>query len=105
MTLKLTNEEGVTPGTNSVGFLLYKNGVTTNPDVLSGKISFFGNSFTSPSVAQKSCEWRSGYADVSMLDDAETLGTNITAYVHYFTEHKSGTYSRNLSFTIGYEDI
>ena len=92
-------------GTNSVSFQLYKDGVTTNPDMLTGMISFFGNSFTSPSVAQKSCEWRSGFVDVSSVADAENLGTDVTAYVHYFTAHKAGTYSRNLSFTIGYEDV
>lgn len=105
VTLSLTDEAGVSGGTNSMNFLLYKDGVTTSPDVLTGRISFFGNSFTSPSVAQKSCEWRSGIVDVSSVADAENLGTDVTAYVHYFTAHKAGTYSRNLSFTIGYEDV
>ena len=104
VTLSLTDEAGVSAGTNSVTFQLYKDGDTTSADVLTGMISFFGSSFTAPATAQKSCEWRSGSVDVSSIADAENLGTDVTAYVHYFTAHKAGTYSRNLSFTIGYEN-
>ncbi len=105
VTLSLTDEAGVTVGTNSVSFQLYKDGDTTSSDVLTGMISFFGSSFTAPAAAQKSCEWRSGIVDVSSIADAENLGTDVTAFVHYFTAHKAGTYSRNLSFTIGYENV
>lgn len=105
VTLSLTAEADVTAEAGRVAFPLFKDGDTTSTDRLNATISFFGNSYTTPAAAQVSCEWMSGAVDTSAMAAAENLGTDVTAYVHYFTAHKAGTYSRNLSFTIGYEDI
>ena len=105
VTLSLTAASDVTEESGRIEFPLFKDGDTSSSDKLNASISFFGNSYTTPAAAQTACEWMAGSVDTSSLGRAENLGTDVTAYIHYFTAHKAGNYSRNLSFTIGYEDI